>query len=109
MNLLFYCEPSSYIIFQIIQTGRVSETDSGVSRPENEGGSSHLAQSENVQEGLPSPASLAGLLSATRQLLNEQVEECLRVCSYKRYFLVKWVSGSVISLSDEILTVARKD
>ncbi|XP_021860167.1 ubiquitin-like domain-containing protein CIP73 isoform X3 [Spinacia oleracea] len=68
----------SHMRQQFTDSGRVSETDSGVSRPENEGGSSHLAQSENVQEGLPSPASLAGLLSATRQLLNEQVEECLR-------------------------------
>ncbi|KMT03610.1 hypothetical protein BVRB_8g192830 [Beta vulgaris subsp. vulgaris] len=57
--------------------GRTSETDNEASLHGNEGGPSSLAQSESTQEGLPSPASLAELLSATRQMLHQQVEECL--------------------------------
>uniref|UniRef100_A0A803N6V1 Ubiquitin-like domain-containing protein n=1 Tax=Chenopodium quinoa TaxID=63459 RepID=A0A803N6V1_CHEQI len=66
----------SHMRQEFTDSGRVGETDSGISRHENEGRSSSLPQSENV-EGLPSPMSLARLLSATRQMLNEQVEECL--------------------------------
>ncbi|XP_021741862.1 uncharacterized protein LOC110708067 isoform X2 [Chenopodium quinoa] len=67
----------SHMRQEFTDSGRVGETDSGISCHENEGGSSSLPQSENVIEGLPSPTSLARLLSATRQMLNEQVEECL--------------------------------
>ncbi|KAL2929887.1 Ubiquitin-like domain-containing protein CIP73 [Bienertia sinuspersici] len=62
---------------EFADSGRTSETDSGSSLHGNESGSSSFAQPENVPEGLPTPASLAALLSSTRQMLDQQVEECL--------------------------------
>ncbi|XP_057550937.1 ubiquitin-like domain-containing protein CIP73 isoform X2 [Amaranthus tricolor] len=67
----------SHMRQEFIESARPSGTDSGASLQGNEGGSSSVAQSVSAQEGLPSPASLAGLLSATREMLNQQVEECL--------------------------------
>lgn len=39
--------------------------------------SNNASQSRSVQQGLPTPASLADVLLSTRQMLNEQAAECL--------------------------------
>lgn len=67
----------SHMRQEFMDSGRVGETDSGAFLHDHESASSSMAQSESVQEALPSPAALAGLLSATRQMLNQQVDECL--------------------------------
>lgn len=41
-----------------------------------------MSQTSAVRDGLPTPASLAELLLSTRQLLTEQVGECLQVQVY---------------------------
>lgn len=44
--------------------------------------SSSSSHSGTAQEGLPTPATLAEVMLSTRQMLVEQVGECLLVCSY---------------------------
>lgn len=63
---------------EFINSGSVSENNSGFSASHGNGYEFvSSAQSVNSHEGLPTPASLAELLSTTRQMLNEQAEECL--------------------------------
>ena len=45
-----------------------------------DGQNSDAASVSTVQRGLPTPASLADVMLTARQILNEQVEECLLVC-----------------------------
>ena len=42
--------------------------------------SNSASNSGTIQEGLPTPASLAEVLLSTRQMLIEQTGECLQVC-----------------------------
>lgn len=42
---------------------------------------SDVTSVSNIQRGLPTPASLADVMLTTRQILNEQVVECLLVCA----------------------------
>jgi hypothetical protein len=44
------------------------------------------------QERLPSPASLAEVMLSSRQLLTEQVGECLLVCYLKAFYLLHMFS-----------------
>uniref|UniRef100_A0A7C9AFX6 Ubiquitin-like domain-containing protein n=1 Tax=Opuntia streptacantha TaxID=393608 RepID=A0A7C9AFX6_OPUST len=63
---------------EFINSGRISENNNGSSASDGNGYEYvSSAQSESSREGLPTPASLAELLSTTRQMLNQQAEECL--------------------------------
>lgn len=63
---------------EFVNNGRVSGNNSGASTLHGNGYESvSSAQSESSHEGLPTPASLAELLSTTRQMLNQQAEDCL--------------------------------
>lgn len=58
-------------------SSRETEAAAPTPAPGSGDGSSNSAQSDNAQGGLLSPASLAQLLFSSREMLNQQVEECL--------------------------------
>ena len=59
-------------------------------------GHSHDSHSPPAQVGLPTPASLAEILHASRQLLMEQTGECLTVCSWHNIPLPFCYSARVV-------------
>ncbi|GAB4828195.1 hypothetical protein Ancab_035112 [Ancistrocladus abbreviatus] len=69
----------SHMRHEFINNGRASEINPGAAATSAAEGreSNSPSLSGSTQEGLPTPASLAQLLSSTRQMLNQQTAECL--------------------------------
>ncbi|XP_048133100.1 ubiquitin-like domain-containing protein CIP73 isoform X3 [Rhodamnia argentea] len=73
----------SYIKSEFEDIGRGSGNNAQMSasnRPDNRDPTS-ASQPGTIPEGLPTPASLAEIMLSTRQMLIEQVAECLQLCA----------------------------
>ncbi|KAI6679216.1 hypothetical protein NL676_033097 [Syzygium grande] len=73
----------SYIKSEFEDIGRGSGNNAQMSasnRPDNRDPNS-ASQPGAIPEGLPTPASLAEIMLSTRQMLIEQVAECLQLCA----------------------------
>jgi len=94
------CCHLTYVAPRLPSTGRISENNNGSSASDGNGYEYvSSAQSESSREGLPTPASLAELLSTTRQMLNQQAEECLLVCC-----LLNCFAESYVSIKDNVVS-----
>jgi len=79
-------------------TGRVGENNAqaDAARRTEQIDSNSMSQSGTGQERLPTPASLAEVIRSSRQLLTEQVAECLLVCYLTSFYLQNVLQSSII-------------
>ena len=74
--------------FSLTGRGRENNAQADAALRTEQIDSNSMSLSGTVQERLPTPASLAEVIRSSRQLLTEQVAECLLVCYLTSFYLL---------------------